>query len=160
MKTLVNKIEMVFEPIKYPGDTLITYTNDPYHLEAVEIAQALQGKHWKSLTNQELRYHAASLSFFTPQAFCFYLPAYMIASITGYKLTDILTQSLVGNLTMPTKPEASIARFLANVAPLSTMQSKAVLDYLEYTRATHGEDFSDRSINRAINRYWNRYRVD
>lgn len=74
---VLEKIASSFEKMPYPGDLNIVYDNSGYHLECVEIQNIFANKHWNELTLETLLAQNSALAFMTPQAFRFYLPAYL-----------------------------------------------------------------------------------
>ena len=86
--SLKQTIESVFTDVPYPGDGNITRC--PYHCaECLAVAKFFKGRSWQGNTVEELREHHTALALFTPEAFHYFLPAFMLASIDGYdKFTE------------------------------------------------------------------------
>ena len=74
---VLKKLMSSFQLLTYPGDLNLVYDNTGYHLECVDIQQAFVGKHWSELSQETLIKENSALSFLTPVAFRFYLPAYL-----------------------------------------------------------------------------------
>ncbi len=84
--TLKFRIRSAFDAVEYPGDDRIAVT-DSYGDEPELTAAAFVGKRdrW-AISSADLDYaslNACCLSFFTPEAFRFYLPAFMVADLDG-----------------------------------------------------------------------------
>ncbi len=76
-KDLISKIENAWGSVKYPGDKKI-FTPDSYDNEG--ITDYFAGTTWKGHSIENLRRHSAAISsFFTPIAWHYWLPAYLIA---------------------------------------------------------------------------------
>jgi hypothetical protein len=83
---LIERIERAFAHLPYPGDNRIVAHSypglaDDNISEEGRIAAVFRGKHWKDLTLGDLARYSATLSFLSPEAYRFYLPAYLLALI-------------------------------------------------------------------------------
>jgi hypothetical protein len=102
IEELRKQIEAAFGQARYPGDDHLVDDNSGYPgAESTDIAAAFRGKHWKDLPLETLRYFSAALSFFTPEAYHFYLPAFLITSALRYDDADILPGAVLFHLTPP-----------------------------------------------------------
>ena len=86
MTSLVRQISAAFDAVSYPGDDNLT--DSSYGEEPEALAREFKGKHaWQALDdeflNQAPEGWGTALSFFSPEAFRFYLPAYLLADIRG-----------------------------------------------------------------------------
>lgn len=68
------------------------------------------------------------MTVFTPQAFAYYLPAYLIGDINEPEISDVLGDSLMFHLSPRHRPQKSEQI----KALLSAEQKKAVQHYFEY----------------------------
>lgn len=98
---IVDRISKRFHETAYPGDEHIVYDNSGQILECVDIKAAFHGKAWKKIPWQLLVEQNSGLSFFTPEAFCYYLPAYLVAIVERYDEVDVLPGVVVDHLTLP-----------------------------------------------------------
>jgi hypothetical protein len=139
---LIEKIERAFANTQYPGDENIA--NKDHCGECEELYLQFKGKHWSELTDVEfLRYHNAGLSLFNPEAFRFYLPAYMRAALVDRQTADVIVDSLQFHLMVPenTGTEAEewlrnvgvslVSYFLGKVTGFNAEQREAIRAYLE-----------------------------
>jgi hypothetical protein len=82
---LVAQIERAFADVPYPGDDHICkgVTDEARRLgtEEASIEAVFRGRHWRDVPLESLSLFSATLSFLTPEAYRFYLPAYMLAVI-------------------------------------------------------------------------------
>src|SRR5215469_13519814 len=86
IEAIVDQIAAAFDAVPYPGDDHLRNSNEgdePFLLE-----QDFKGKSdWRALDSKFLDQapdgFATALSFFTHEAFRFYLPAYLIADLRG-----------------------------------------------------------------------------
>lgn len=102
MSSLISRIEQAFADVSYPGDDDLT--DSVYGEEPAALIEEFRGKvDWRSL-NAEFLDQApdgwgTALSFFSPNALRFYLPAYMIADIRGQLSTSDPAYRLCTSLT-------------------------------------------------------------
>jgi len=85
---LREEIELAFTDTPYPGDDNIAGPNDEGTLEY------FSGKTWKGHSARELRKHSSSLYFLTPDAFRYFLPAYMVAAVEQPDEADIISLTI------------------------------------------------------------------
>ena len=102
---VLKKLMSSFQLLTYPGDLNLVYDNTGYHLECVDIQQAFVGKHWSELSQETLIKENSALSFLTPVAFRFYLPAYLSIVIREFEETDILPDVTVQYLMLPVEAD-------------------------------------------------------
>lgn len=69
--------------------------------ESIEIKNAFFNKKWIELDSKLLKYHNSALSFFTEEAFRYFIPAYMIFLIDDIKSADLLSDNVILHLTLP-----------------------------------------------------------
>ncbi|WP_425389086.1 DUF6714 family protein [Cylindrospermum stagnale] len=117
------------------------------------MARDFRGKDWKKIPLETLRYNADSLFFFTPQAYRFYLPAYLLASIQFYREADIITNNFVHSLTAPEEQGSEMKRFFFRVSFFSLTQKSAIRSFLKFLLTEHSGDFPLGDINTAIERF-------
>ncbi len=80
---LIDEIQSAFENTVFPNNE---NPSDSYGLEAEEINELFSGKHWKEITDDFINQNVyVELAFMTEEAFCFFLPAYMIYALRYYK---------------------------------------------------------------------------
>ena len=91
--SLKEAIRAAFADVEYPGDNNIVRC--PYHCRPCEeIVEYFRGKTTEGHSVEDLRDHHTALTLFTPEAFQYFLPAFMIASLESYNDTDILPDSI------------------------------------------------------------------
>lgn len=89
---LIQEIQQAFSDVMYPGDDKLVI--NPNHYEADDVERDFKGKHWKAITLKVLYEHRLSLVLFTPEAFRFYLPAFIIVPLSA----DIDSKYLPGEI--------------------------------------------------------------
>lgn len=118
---VIQLIEDAWRGVLYPGDDKI-FTPDSYDDEG--ITDYFRGTAWRGHDPAKLRAHSSAFTFFTPAAFHYWLPAFMIAAIQDPEEADVICDYI---------PQ-SISDKLAPVRwPLfSPAQRKAVAAYLRF----------------------------
>ncbi|MEP7285703.1 MAG: DUF6714 family protein [Chloroflexota bacterium] len=148
-KKLLQDIEDAFSNLAYPGDDNIVYDNHDADPDVIDTRTDFRGKHWKELSIDIINDHRDDLSYLTSEAFCFYLPAFLIASISyPTELIDVLPDNLISRLTPRVEIPTSNAKFMAIVDILSPQQRKVVAAFLQwYTNSIFPEEIRVFDIN-------------
>jgi hypothetical protein len=130
---LLQGIENVFSNLEYPGDENLVYDNSDKYVDVAETKVNFCGKHWRELSIDTINYHRDDLPFFTPEAFCFYLPAFLIASVSfPIEVIDVLPDNLMLVLTPDRENHETDAKLTTIVNRLTPQQKMVILDFLEW----------------------------
>lgn len=162
---LKDAIRDAFADVEFPGDWCLRGSNEgdePYLLE-----QEFKGKtDWRELDasfiDQAPGGFASALSFFSDEAFHFYLPAYLIADIDGklkqhdpsFQLTHGLDDQTRNTLVNPrrygerTWYEASRHKH----SMFNRKEVAAIVEYLKWRR--DNDDIGRKVIDQALANYW------
>ena len=154
-----------FANVAYPGDWCLRGSNEgdePYLLEA-----EFKGKtDWAALDTAFIDRapdgFGTALSFFSDEAFRFYLPAYLIADIDGklqqhdpsFQLTHGLDDATRGQRLHPrrfgdrTWLDAQRHRF----STFTRTEAAAIVEYLRWRRER--DEYARAKINQALRNYW------
>jgi len=165
-EALAAQIAKAFAPVEYPGDWCLRGSNEgdePYLLE-----KEFKGKtDWRALgapfLDQAPNGFASALSFFSDEAFHFYLPAYLIADLRGqldrtepvYHLTHGLDEGSKGRRINPRRygERTWFEDARHKFAMFSHEEAAAIVAYLRWKR---DEDEIERQrIDEALRNYWN-----
>jgi len=164
-ETLKALIREAFSDVEYPGDWCLRDSDEgeePYLLE-----QEFKGKDdWKSLTPAFMDSApdgwSSALSFFSDEAFRFYLPAYLIADIDGrleravpvFHLCHGLDDSSQNERVNPRRYGARTWRDTAShrFSTFSPKQAAAIVAYLKYK--SRSDAFARPMIEQALRNYW------
>jgi hypothetical protein len=131
-QALKTKITEAFQKTVYPGDENLVpdAVGDP---ECIEIARTFKGKEWQSVPPEIVHEHKDALPLFTPAAFCYYLPAYLMACIDAREQIDVAWDSVIIRLTPPKNLQGSRMEFFRTRAEgFSPTQAEALLAFLEF----------------------------
>ncbi len=164
-ETVKTLIRDAFSGVEYPGDWCLRGSNEgdePYLLEK-EFADK---NDWRSLDpsflDQAPDGYSSALSFFSDEAFRFFLPAYLIADIDGrlasatpvFHLTHGLEDRAKTEMVNPRRYgertwfESASHKF----AVFDPAQAAAIVAYLEFRREAN--EFERVAIDQALENYW------
>jgi hypothetical protein len=162
---LKEQIRTAFAAVEFPGDWCLRGSSEgeePYLLEQDFAGQM----DWRSLSAEFLDNapagYGSALSFFSDEAFRFYLPAYLIADIDGllkcvtpvFHLTHGLDDRTKDERVNPRRYgertwfEAARHRF----AVFDRAQAAAIVAYLKFKGQR--DEFDRESVDQALANYW------
>lgn len=162
-------IRAAFSGVEYPGDWCLRGSNEgdePYLLQ-----KEFAGKgDWRSLDpaflDQAPGGYSSALSFFSEEAFRFYLPAYLIADLDGRLASANPVFHLTHGLEDRAKTEKVNPRRYGErtwfesarhkFAVFDRGQAAAIVAYLELKRES--DEFERSAIDQALENFW-RHRV-
>ena len=101
--TVQESIESAFADVQYPGDdNIATHQDCP---ECEDVRQHFRGSTWHGHTVAELQQYQSVLPLFTPAAFRYFLPAYMLVSLGAWLEADMIPFSILQMCLLP-RPDA------------------------------------------------------
>ena len=131
-KKLIQEIENAFSDVLYPGETkLALFAEGRGNEEAEKLRNDFAHKHWKSVPLDVLISNRNNLPFLTPEAFHFYLPAFMIAILLHPKEVGTLSNNTVFKLSPPEPTEQLGNLFQTLTHLLSPSQILTVQSFLK-----------------------------
>jgi hypothetical protein len=83
---IAQEIERSFVSNIYPGDDKLIRNSENY--EADELIQDFESKSWKEIDLKITYRHRLSLPLFTSEAFCFFLPGLLIATLRAPRSSE------------------------------------------------------------------------
>jgi hypothetical protein len=123
--TIEAQVRQAFAGSKPPAGELISTCNDE------GASEALSGRSWEHVSPGQLQQHSAAVNFLAPPAFAYYLPAFMLASLSDAGVRDSLLSKLLPPKADPTRPS-----FAAWWQLLSGPQKAAVVAFVEHFEGT------------------------
>ena len=132
---LVAKIEEAFAAASRPRPDQLVTSRQP---DAEEVRRDFGKVHWRDLSEEVLMHHRASLVFLTPEAFRFYLPAYLRASLLAKDRTvrtEVRTYTL--SALAPLKGRDP-GRFERRVSLLESAERDAIRGFVALVREDAG----------------------
>ncbi|MBN2493953.1 MAG: hypothetical protein JXR96_05115 [Deltaproteobacteria bacterium] len=164
MDELIDRIERAFADVAYPGDGELT--DSTYGDEPAALVEVFRGKDdWRALESAFLDQApggwASALSFFSPGALRFYLPAYLIADLRGELMTSDPSVRLCSSVT-PLGASEKIAEIWGGgtmgerareaFALFDAAQVEVIVAYLWWKLEALGG--RDPTIEQALESYW------
>jgi hypothetical protein len=147
-------VESAFGSQEHPGDeNLIEFSGrtDP---DLVDLASAFRDRDWRELDQAFLARHYDALFFFTPPAFRFYLPAYILHSLE-FESSGMIGPTTVDCLVPPPHGIGLDPRwFNSRVQDLKHQQVSAICSFLEYLVTAYGAEFLNDEPRLALETYW------
>jgi len=135
--TVIGLIEGAWQEVPYPGDEKI-FTPDSYDDE--DIVNYFGGTTWRGHSPTDLRCHSSAFTFFTPEAFHYWLPAFMIAAIENPEEADVVCERIAWSVS---------DNHAAQRWPLfSEAQREAVATYLRFQiqKSADGADHERKAL--------------
>lgn len=163
---IAEQILSAFNSNEYPGDSNLRRSNEgeePFLLE-----DEFKGKtDWRTLEGEFLDLapdgFASALSFFSDEAFRFYLPAYLVADLRGqlrhvtpvFHLTHGLENTSRSQMVNPRRYGDTTWWDTANrrFAAFSKQEARAIVAYLLFKR--EAEPIESERIDQSLANYWN-----
>jgi hypothetical protein len=138
---VIQMIEDAWRDVPYPGDEKI-FTPDSYDDE--DIVSYFGRTTWRDHAPAKLRAHSSAFTFFTPEAFHYWLPAFVIAAIQDPDEADVVVDRIPGSVSDSYAPErwplftqaqrealAAYFRFQIGKFPESAEEERKALAILE-----------------------------
>ena len=152
-----SEIEVAFGDLPYPGDKNIVAS--PQHCDECRYtAEFFQSKHWREVAygQQELPVGWGGISFLTPQAWHFYLPAYMITALhEGTTFPDVAGSTLFHLTPAPVSDEKY---FQERVPSLSERQKDSIASFVNFICQKLPNEYSERC--KLVKEFWQRPRAN
>lgn len=165
---LKTQIERVFEGVEFPGDWCLI--NSREGTEPLLLEREFKGKdNWRvldaSFIDQAPDGYGSALSFFSDEAFHFYLPAYLLADLDGrlrqadpvFHLTHGLDSESRDKRINPRRygERTWFDHARHKFAMFNEDERSAIASYLRYKRDTDAlTDLEKRQIEEALHTYW------
>ena len=110
-----------------------------YPFEAEELRTSLAGKNWTELTREFIDTHSDWLRYLTPEAFRYYLPAWLLYSVDWMR-TDYAAQWISNLLSGPPANEPIPDHYAGFFAIMNSDQRSVVLRWLIYLLSAYPDE--------------------
>ncbi|MGB3691422.1 MAG: DUF6714 family protein [Spirulinaceae cyanobacterium] len=154
VKFVEESIRQAFKDSPYPGDSNLVTIKNSYDFEEQEIFESFVGKHWEEVSLDTLKLHHEALCFFKPEAYRFYLPAYLLATAKSYYQAGNIPGSVVSCLNISNMRGHQRERFIAIMSGFSDQQKKAILSFLRFLQQKYSANYPGNELNRVIGNFW------
>jgi len=162
MDDLKTRIFRDFSTLPSPGNNITV----PFHgdLERAAIDAFFHGKRWQDIGLDDLRNgykgdESACLTFMTPQAFRYYLSAYLLFCLEDFREARMsnLLPGTIWWLELDENNRENAALFFDRFDGYNEAQKRDIALFLKQMSEHHGEDFAEDYADLALKRYWSRY---
>jgi hypothetical protein len=154
---LLASISAAFAARRHPGRGNITCctlskrfggTLDGACWECEAMEDYFGGKSWTELTGSELRKNGDNDSLFTVPAYCYFLPAYLSASVREPKQLDICVEHLEYRFGPKAEDSFGVARLSELKSELNGPEQAAVVGYFRFALERDGnfEGYCERAV--------------
>jgi len=127
---IVERIKIAWDGVAYPGDDKI-FT--PHSYDDEDITEYFRGTTWEGHSAKSLRGYSSAIStFFTPIAYHYWLPAFLIAAIENPEELDAGLGSLISSLFPESEGSFFYAEQQERFTLLTDEQKLAVIATLEF----------------------------
>lgn len=111
---------------------------------------AFTDKDWLDVDCAMLEKNRDAIFWFSPEAFCYFLPAIMTASIRENKPWLLVVDALIGMLDMSPDPSGWDEFFLARWGTLNGKECEAVQEWLFWLASSEESFAFDNTLDRAL----------
>jgi hypothetical protein len=126
MESLKQKIEAAFAEVAHPGDENITRC--PYHCsECVRVAEFFKGRTAAGNLPEDLKAQHTALALFTPEAFQYFLPAFMVGSMIGYQKGDLIPDAIRFHFEYTAEVQG---HYQVRLSKFTRAQRESIIEYL------------------------------
>lgn len=101
---IVQRIQGAFEPRELEDNRIFVSHSSEVDMRTFE--RLARQSNWIDFPHGVLRDNPLALAFMTPEAFVWFLPAYMVVSVLLYSESDTLTSTLISCLTPPDEADS------------------------------------------------------
>jgi hypothetical protein len=92
MKSLIEEIKLEFDGLEVPGDDELLHRDC---LDDVDILEFYGGIAWRDMSHENIVYNYAAPTAFSPKAFQYYLPAFLIWTLNNADSQEIAGESIL-----------------------------------------------------------------
>lgn len=161
---IVDKLYKAFTGDDYSVNVQIISELDE-SLEAQELRNSLRGKNWRDIDAAFLNNYCIQGIFFLEfQAYRYFLPAFLLASVNEYDRCFDITKDIVATLLHPVTAQRifkssqestpDVYSFLSRMSGLTYLQVAVIVDYLRFLCDYHLSDFPANEPRLALDEYW------
>ena len=153
-----DRINAAFANARYPGDDNIGYDKTGEHLECKQVADHFRGTSWQDVDLAFLRKYgehadvSVALTFMSPEAFRYYLPAFLLVVAERFGEADLLVKTVISSLT-PRRDQSNraLVEFVRKrLEGFTPEQREAIRLFLEYVKREHGQEYLFGELDAAL----------
>jgi hypothetical protein len=129
---LIKRIEESFKDTPYPGDDHILHVyENPTSQEARDVVELKAFKRWQDVPFDILILHAFNLPFLSPEAFHFYIPAFMTVTLSKFDEVGLLADNTLARFKPILEDVPWKHSFFENARTFNAEQRKVIYEFIE-----------------------------
>lgn len=145
------EIEAAFADVQYPGDRNLVESRIPDDLDVAAFFKGVNWQDWKEKPGQLLTPGVNGYLFsLSPAAFRYYLPLYMIFTLTDYYTSDLRLEEVISSVTLGGIDAKWREHTERQMSTMTIAQLKVILEYLEFFKREHSVDLAGSHIDSGI----------
>lgn len=145
---IIREIEAAFAQVEHPGDQSLLHSQcmDDHDIDIEDFYGDI---HWRDVPDDIIERNNASLRFFSPEAFRFYLPAFLTWVLRNFAATDSFTvDSTIYSLDPGDDDLGDFAK--SKYSLLDHRQRTAVANLLNYLKANGQGMVDEDAVKKAL----------
>jgi hypothetical protein len=146
----VNTLQIIEEAFNHRRMPMLFLASEQLAAHEREDVMAFWGKPWSGVTGLQLEKHFEAIFWFTPEAFCYYLPGIFSAGIKENKPWLIVYHSLVNMLDRSLDRDSWDDFFFARWSQLTARECEAAQAWLLWLSSCEDSSYSESSLARAF----------
>lgn len=152
ISNLKSEIEKAFADTKYPGDNNLLYQEG--YRDDSDILSFYGHTDWKKVPDKVLEYENAALCFFSPEAYQFYIPRFLIYVLENYDSEEIVVDNTLYSLI----PENDDLRdfVISKFSKLTYQQKFVIVSFLNLLKNDLLDYFREEDVTEAL-AFWNQF---
>ncbi|MEK7899566.1 DUF6714 family protein [Burkholderia contaminans] len=147
MSDLIFKIGEAFKLRKRP---LILVGSNELTFDEIEEVRAVGVYSWEETTSDMWERYSAALSWFSPDAFCYYVPGVMVSCIRDNEPNLIAVSNLVSMLDRNPNPDWWDGFFMERWPLLTIQECNVLQEWLIWLSSAEKSSLSESSLERAL----------
>lgn len=148
METLIQEINSAFIGMEHPSDNQLLHLDC---MDDVDILEFYGGVRWEEMSNEMIIYSYAAPTSFSPMAFRYYLPAYLIWTLKNANSIGYAGESILLALDPGTDKEM-LHKFRKSKFTLFNLGQVAVIKKFLWHLSDH--NYLGEFADRALMHYW------
>jgi len=154
VRQLIDSVRRAFWDVPYPGDDRLLEEDSSAIYEVEKLQSQDWNSHWANVPDSVIEWHANRLAFLSPEAYRFYLPAFISYSLEKPESSEPVLPFLVYNLMETAERKRDC--YQRRIALFTPEQKSVVLDFLNFVRDDLKDAMCLREASIAIEWYWGR----
>jgi hypothetical protein len=146
----VNTLHLIEEAFRHRHMPNLFLLSEQLASHEIADVSSFLGKPWSSVTKQQLEEHFDAIFWFTPAAFCYYLPGILSAGIKEHEPSLIVYHSLINMLDRSCDPQSWDEFFLARWPQLTARECEATQAWVLWLCSSEDPSYPASALGRAF----------